>query len=917
MVVFVAIPLGDVALGQNQPPLSIQLKAENATALAQAARQRGNSVRGAILFAEKELRCAICHAQGASDLLGPDLSQIDKDVDDVYFVESLLQPSKVIKKGFESVRVVTVDGQVVIGRIVKQDDDGLILRDTSSTSRRITFAKQDIDQVLPNEKSAMPEDLVDQLKNRQQFLDLIKYLMDLSATGRQTIASLPTQSRQQPSERTQGLVLIDQFGCANCHRRDEPAVIPDKQAPDLASAAARIDPAYLQRFIANPLATKPGTSMPDLMGERSESERRDVAKGISHYLHSLTDQTFQRQSVDRDASQRGSELFHTVGCVACHSPRDRDGGETLADDSVALGRLDQKYSIDSLTAFLEDPHAVRPSGRMPNMVLTHWEAIDLANYLAGGETSGQSAESLDPDANLVAQGRQHFNELGCIECHRGAGQQPPTDHPKLSQLRLNQGCLADQAGNWPRFNLDSSQRILIRDAIEGLSDELTDADQIELTMATFRCYACHQRDELGGVSDERDPYFHSTNENLGPQGRVPPTLTNVGAKLKPGWLRQVLVSGRAIRPYVKTRMPQYGTANVAHLVDLFGSVDQLPDIEFGQVTDRKEIKKVGTELVGNQGLNCIACHTFQQKLSQTMPAVDLTEMAERLEKRWFYHYLHAPQALSPYTVMPSFWPGGRAIRQDMLDGDTDQQIEAIWQYLLDGRQARTPRGLNREPIELLADQGRAVMLRRSYQGIGKRGIGVGYPTGVNLAFDAEQMRIAMIWKGRFADPGGVWRGQGHGTVRPLGTDLIRFGRGPNLDDADSPWIADDGRPPEHRFTGYYLDDIGRPTFTYRVDDLEVEDRTLDVVSKSSNEKSLQRTLTFGSLRSRDDLAFRIATGDEIKQLDETTFSIAGSLSLRLPEGQSARIVGKADEQQLVVPLVVPKGKSTLQVTYLW
>ena len=39
------------------------------------------------------------------------------------------------------------------------------------------------------------------------------------------------------------------------------------------------------------------------------------------------------------------------------------------------------------------------------------------------------------------------------------------------------------------------------------------------------------------------------------------------------------------------------------------------------------------------------------------------------------------------------------------------------------------------------------MLRRSYPEVGKRGIGVGYPQGVNLVFDAEQMRLAMIWKG--------------------------------------------------------------------------------------------------------------------------------------------------------------------------
>ena len=219
-------------------------------------------------------------------------------------------------------------------------------------------------------------------------------------------------------------------------------------------------------------------------------------------------------------------------------------------------------------------------------------------------------------------------------------------------------------------------------------------------------------------------------------------------------MRQVLVGGRTIRPYMKTRMPQYGAGNVAHLVDPFQRVDQLPDVKFADFTDSKQMKNTGHEMAGTGGLNCIACHTFQQKRAATMPAVDLTEMAERLHKDWFYYYMRDPQRFSTNTIMPSFWPGGRAIRKDIIDGDTDKQIQALWRYLMDGRQARTPRGLIREPIELVAAD-EAVMLRRSYNGIGKRGIGVGYPSQVNLAFDAEQMRLAIIWKGKFADPGGV------------------------------------------------------------------------------------------------------------------------------------------------------------------
>ena len=82
-----------------------------------------------------------------------------------------------------------------------------------------------------------------------------------------------------------------------------------------------------------------------------------------------------------------------------------------------------------------------------------------------------------------------------------------------------------------------------------------------------------------------DTYFHSQNENLGPQGRIPPTLTHVGAKLKPKWMRQVLVSGRAIRPYINTRMPQYGTENVEPLVPLFQELDELPPIDRAPIGD--------------------------------------------------------------------------------------------------------------------------------------------------------------------------------------------------------------------------------------------------------------------------------------------------------------------------------------------
>jgi mono/diheme cytochrome c family protein len=539
-----------------------------------------------------------------------------------------------------------------------------------------------------------------------------------------------------------------------------------KHAPKLSWSAGRINPDYIQRYISDPLHVKPGTTMPDVLSTLSAEKRNETATLITHYLTSLGESEFEFQETDPKRVTDGRELFHSIGCVACHSPRDEQGQELLKENSVPLGKLGDKYNLDGLIEFLKTPHEVRPSRRMPDMKLTHWEALDLAHYLTADRTI--SKVDFETKSSLAARGRLEFHEKQCVQCHTVSGKGHNFNSAPLSSVRIDRGCLSDETGIWPNFALSEGDRDSIRSALSSEEKNLSLEDRIAVTLAGLRCVNCHERNGLGGVEEERNSYFLTTNPNLGPQGRIPPTLTHAGAKLRQKWMRQVLVSGRSIRPYVKTRMPQYGTENVKELISLIQNADQLAEVKYPEFDDQKVMRQTGAEMVGVGGLNCIACHTFQLKQAATMPAVDLTEMAERLQKPWFYHYMKRPQQLSANTIMPSFWPGGTAIRKDILDGDPSLQIEALWQYLLDGRQARTPRGLIIEPIELLATD-EAVMLRRSYPEVGKRGIGVGYPANVNIVFDAEQMRLATLWTGKFADPGGVWRSQGHGRVRPLGS----------------------------------------------------------------------------------------------------------------------------------------------------
>ncbi len=929
-----------------------KLLSESLQVLSADVLEQGSSARGAILYTQPNISCSRCHGGADQNLLGPDLSGLGDQVTIAHLVESLLEPSKQIREGFAVVNVLTTSGQIVTGKIIRETASLLELRSSGDDLAIIRLDRQAVEEVVPSQISAMPENLVDQLRDRQQFLDLVRYVYDLSRTTSSPSPQPTAVQLAAAPAKLRGLALLQELNCVACHATSQQhLLVSAKQPPNLSWSAAHLKPAWLEQFIANPHQVKPGTTMPAMLANLPADQRQQTAAEITLYLRSLARPTesdaeaaMPVESRDEPASPaRGEMLFHSVGCVACHSPRDDTGGETLATSSVPMGELAEKYSLAALTAFLRDPLAVRPSGRMPHLHLTHWEAIDVASYLLSlGSPNEQVSNEQDPseqsqlqptefDPRLVARGRQHFLSQGCVRCHLDVALETTTDSTAtvestatgitLAQLDLARGCLSGDSGEWPAFHLDEAQRTLLKAGLQESNlqesgQALSRDDQLTVSLLAFRCLHCHQRNGLGGISDDRNPHFKTTNPNLGPQGRIPPTLSNVGAKLQPRWLRQVLVSGRPIRPYLLTRMPQFGGENVAHLAELFEQIDQLPETKFAEVSDAKELREAGFQIVGSDGLNCVACHTFQLKEALNMPAVDLTDMAERLQKRWFYHYMRDPQSLSLNTVMPSFWPANRAMRKDILEGDVDRQIEATWQYLLEGRQARQPRGVVIEPMALLASD-EAVMLRRSYPGIGKRGIGVGYPQRINLAFDAEQMRLGIIWQGDFADPGGVWRSQGHGQVRPLGKPLVRFAPGPDFDSLSKPWVVDEGRPPRHQFKGYQLDSQQRPRFRYRFDGIAVEDYFVDQLAATSGTPLLHRTVTLQSPEPRDNLRFRAANGQTITPLESGGFQIDNGLIVRIESRHEAKIIDVEDGKQLIVPLTIAAEATVLKLQYTW
>jgi putative heme-binding domain-containing protein len=96
-----------------------------------------------------------------------------------YLVESILLPSKAIKEGYHSIRIVTVEDKVYLGIKVREADGILVLR--TAEDKEITIPFKDIAE--KNEaKSLMPEGLTDTL-TREEFADLVRFLAELGKIG--------------------------------------------------------------------------------------------------------------------------------------------------------------------------------------------------------------------------------------------------------------------------------------------------------------------------------------------------------------------------------------------------------------------------------------------------------------------------------------------------------------------------------------------------------------------------------------------------------------------------------------------------------------------------------------------------------------------------------------------------------------
>ena len=119
----------------------------------------GARENGAKIFAKA--RCSSCHKMNAiGSGFGPDLSSLTRRFTRTEFLESTLFPSHVISDQYASKKILTINGQVHTG-IVVRTAKGLTVR--TNENKEITLQESEIDEVLPSKVSAMPAGLLDTL----------------------------------------------------------------------------------------------------------------------------------------------------------------------------------------------------------------------------------------------------------------------------------------------------------------------------------------------------------------------------------------------------------------------------------------------------------------------------------------------------------------------------------------------------------------------------------------------------------------------------------------------------------------------------------------------------------------------------------------------------------------------------------
>jgi len=487
-----------------------------------------------------------------------------------------------------------------------------------------------------------------------------------------------------------GHALFVERRCARCHDYDELRVTEsaylelDRAGPDLRRVASRARVGWLARWMRDPHEVRPDATMPKM--PLSASDADDVAVYLGELGAPLPALSFTKEQ--REA---GATRFRELGCVACHTRTDEKVEDAALGDRIRLQFVEEKWHSAALVAYLQEPSAHYTDVRMPNLKVSAEDAGNLAAYLLAGQ------KQLPETKGDAKKGRRLVQKNGCVLCHAFENDIPPADRifPRYRNLKPQRGCLADKPdGKAPQFHLSKEERDALRAFLPFAGDvpfRKAPLDYVARHMKAERCFACHAIDgepstwaRLAERWSEAEPLPPEQD----PAAQGLPSLTWVGSKLQPSWIRG-FVTGKlpSPRPWLTARMPKFerhGAAITDGLVREHGYGSKDEPILPGKANLAVHGQRL---LAQGTGFGCVQCHAVgNQKATQVFEreGINLVTARGRLRHEYYTRWLADPTRLDPDARMPKYADDkGKTAFTDVLGGKAADQFEAIWQYLGD------------------------------------------------------------------------------------------------------------------------------------------------------------------------------------------------------------------------------------------
>lgn len=757
----------------------------------------------------------------------------------------------------------------------------------------------------------------------------------------------------------------------------------------LGRLAEKTSAAQLARFIGHPARVRPSGRMPslELSGAQATSIAAYLTSGQVDQLGKPTQH--RPFELNDELVTRGRELFATIGCASCHDTsvqpesieldwvlsgakvegfddknNSSPGNETPAKaidgnvntkylnfgavNSGLLIRLPQPLIITGLAITSandhedRDPTAYLLEGSNDEQQWHRVDERDLANFTARHQEQSYRFENEDAwstwrltitkirnagaDSTQFSEVRFYSSEKpkpGIASRHKAR---------MLAELDPNAkaGCAAETvASGRPKFDLSKEQRIALAAAIgsqQQNSKPLDPKAAIELTMTTLRCYACHERDGKGGPSSSISNYFgYEKLVDFGDEGRLPPPLEHVGAKLTEAGFNDVFAGDR-YRSYMATRMPQFGLKNVGHLANLFADADTAKIAAHTPSEFSPKLINDGRTLVGKGRLACINCHVWGDSGLPGAEGMDLLKTARRIKPAWFHAWLLDPQKLKRGTRMPTGWPFGKSLYADIQNGDVDRQIDAAWAYLSAGPRGGFPKGLSPKDSTRLVVTDTPLVFRTFVNGVSAHTILVGFREQSHIAFDANRVRSVLAWSGEFVSTRPTWDGRAGQYTSIPNESLVNFPDGPPFAFLESPndaWPGDvpkanvgSTRTPEGwRFRGYRYSKNRHPTFLYEIGDVRVEETPAAVFQQ--NTSAMERRFRLTAKTPSSTLNFLVARGKEIIE-EDGIYVVDGAARYTVNAVDSVPVIREvAEGVELLLPVQFRNNDAAFTIGVSW